>query len=100
MGKNDKKTPGETKVKSRWGNDNVKMEQKMRLYVQFIQVATYGAEAWTMDDETVSLVDCRRHDQFFDFTVTGLVTNTHEFSAWYLVGFCRARPKPKGLISA
>ena len=31
-------------------------------------------------DFVYHLVDCTRHDQFFDFTVTGLVTNTHEFT--------------------
>ena len=39
-----------------WSSDQVTMEQKMRLYLQFVQIATYGAEAWIMDEETESLL--------------------------------------------
>ena len=39
-----------------WANDKIGMKQKLELYTAFVQIATYGAEAWIMDKETIGLL--------------------------------------------
>jgi ribonuclease HI len=45
-----------TKLKWMWANEKISMQQKLKLYTAFVQIATYGAEAWIMDKETIGLL--------------------------------------------
>eukprot|EP01043_Picozoa_sp_COSAG02_P084949 COSAG02_NODE_22687_length_743_cov_1.590062_2_plen_204_part_01 len=39
-----------------WNDDRIGIKHKIALYVQFVQVATYGAEAWQLDDDIESRI--------------------------------------------
>jgi len=39
-----------------WRDNRVSLKHKLALYVQFVQIATYGAEAWQLDEDTESRI--------------------------------------------
>ena len=51
-----------------WNDERIGIKHKLALYVQFVQVATYGAEAWQLDDDIESRI--RRWNAYNLATIT------------------------------
>ena len=81
------------------------LRHKLALYVQFVQVATYGAEAWQLDEDIESRIRQWNAYNLATITTAGTTTGTRDQQwvqrlkqqqiapAYNLVGILRARRK-------